>query len=337
MMFMPSMLLFLVILIVSVFIIISSPSWLGTWVSLEVNLISFIPMILSREYITRVESCIKYFLVQAFSSLLILVSILTSVSFNNIEWVNYSSLIIILTVALIIKLGAAPFHFWFPAVSSGISWYQNFILITVQKLGPIIMLNYIWNLLPVSMIIILCSVYVGAVGGLNQRSLRKLIAYSSINHLGWILTACYFGVKFLLIYFFIYIITNLFLVIVIQNSGMYYLSQIYYYGGGGFNRLLILIAWFSFGGLPPFIGFFGKWVVIRVIIRGSIGALCIFIIFMSLVSLYYYTRVCYTIMSQSGGLPVITSIPCTSGWWYYFSVGILISRLVGAPIFVLLL
>lgn len=334
---MPSTLLFFTILLVSVFIIISSPTWLGAWVALEVNLIRFIPLMLSRVFITSVESCIKYFLVQAFSSLLLLVSVLTIIGDSFILWMDFTPHLLTLGVALIIKLGAAPFHFWFPAVSSGIGWSQNFILITFQKVGPLVILNYIWGILPVSTIIIICSVFVGSVGGLNQSSLRKLIAYSSINHLGWLLTACYFGIKFLLIYFIVYILTNLFLVGLILRNGFFYLSQIYYYGGSGVRGVAMIVAWFSFGGLPPFIGFLGKWLVIDLIVHSTIGVICVFIVAISLVSLYYYTRVCYTIMRQSGGLPLLNSRIRTNGWSLYLNVGILISSLVLAPIFVLLL
>jgi NADH-ubiquinone oxidoreductase chain 2 len=121
MMFMPSILLFVLVLLLSVFLIISSPSWLGAWVGLEVNLISFIPLILSRGVLTRVERCIKYFLVQAFSSLLLLLSLLLIISADLVgDWFIHLPSRCILIVALLIKLGAAPFHFWFPSVSSGI-------------------------------------------------------------------------------------------------------------------------------------------------------------------------------------------------------------------------
>lgn len=155
------------------------------------------------------------------------------------------------------------------------------------------------------MLIIVASAFVGSVGGLNQSSLRKLIAYSSINHLGWLLAACYFGVKYIIIYFSIYIVTNLVLVGVIHYRGIFYLSQVYYYSGPRIKSLVIIITWFSFGGLPPFVGFFGKWLLIRLMLEGGLGVLCTFIVIIRLVSLYYYTRICYVVISQSGGMPLM--------------------------------
>jgi NADH-ubiquinone oxidoreductase chain 2 len=141
-MFMPSMFLFFLVLVFSVFLVISSPTWLGAWVGLEVNLMRFIPIILDRRNMLSVECCLKYFLVQAFSSLILLTSLLIIMGELQIIWIFYGLGSIGGFTALLIKLGAAPFHFWFPAVSGGIGWIQNFFLITVQKLGPLVLIGY---------------------------------------------------------------------------------------------------------------------------------------------------------------------------------------------------
>lgn len=335
MMFMPSMLLFVLVLLLSVFIIISSPSWLGAWVGLEVNLISFIPIILTRGVVTSVESCIKYFLVQAFSSLLLIISILLIMLGGvSLDWFLHLTSRRLLIVALLIKLGAAPFHFWFPSVSSGIGWLQNFILITWQKIGPLILLTYVLGLGPILIIVVVITTYVGGVGGLNQSSLRKLMAYSSINHLGWLIISSYFGIKFLTIYFFIYMATNICLVMVINIGGFYYLSQMYYYRGSRGNIFVILVNWLSFGGLPPFIGFFGKWIVINLMVDGGLPVLCVVILIISLLSLYYYVRICYTILRQSSRLVLVSGLTPNITWNLSFTVIRLVIRLMLTPIFV---
>lgn len=335
-MFMPSMLLFVLILLLSVFMIISSPSWLGAWVGLEVNLISFIPLILRRGILTRVESCIKYFLVQAFSSLLLLLSLLLIICDGYAgDWYIYLAPRWLLATSLLIKLGAAPFHFWFPAVSSGIGWSQNFILITWQKIGPLVLLSYVLDIGPILIVLGGLRAFVGRVGGLNQRSLRKLIAFSSINHLGWLLIASYFGLKFILIYFLIYIITNAGLVLGLSARRMFYLSQVYYYSGSRVKSLVVLLNWLSFGGLPPFIGFFAKWMIISLIVESNMSPLCLFMVIMSLISLFYYTRVCYSVLSQSSSISLMRSGNSPSGWWGSFMVVGLVLGLVLAPIFVM--
>lgn len=120
------------------------------------------------------------------------------------------------------------------------------------------LLSYVWGISPTLIFLVGLSTLVGRVGGLNQRSLRKLMAFSSINHLGWLLVASYFGSKFIFIYFLIYMVTNAGLVLGLSAGGIYYLSQVYYYRGSHVKSLVVLINWLSFGGLPPFIGFFAK-------------------------------------------------------------------------------
>lgn len=333
---MPSMLLFVLVLLLSVFIVISSPTWLGAWVALEVNLMSFIPIILRRGVVTSVERCIKYFLVQAFSSLLFILAVLLFISKGSVlGWIFNTPTSLLLIIAILIKLGAAPFHFWFPAVSAGIGWLQNFILITWQKIGPLILLNYVWGLRPTLIILVGLRTYVGRVGGLNQSSLRKLLAYSSINHLGWLMVGSCFGLKFTVIYFIIYMLSNLGLIGGLNVCGFYYLSQIYYYRGSNFNMLLFLVNWLSFGGLPPFIGFFGKWLLINLIITGGISFLCTFMLVIRLISLYYYTRVCYSVLSQSCSLSFNMGSAPVNVWWLNFVVLSLVFSLMFVPLFVM--
>jgi NADH-ubiquinone oxidoreductase chain 2 len=197
------------------------------------------------------------------------------------------------------------------------------------------LLRYVWGISPVLIVLVCLSTYVGRVGGLNQSSLRKLIAYSSINHLGWLMVALYFGLKFILIYFLIYMITNWGLILGLRTSGFYYLSQVYYYSGSQIRSIVVLVNWLSFGGLPPFIGFFGKWLLISLMVDRGIMVLCLFMVFISLVSLFYYTRICYAILSQSGSAPVVTSKSWVNTWWLNFLVIRLVGGLLLAPIFVI--
>jgi NADH-ubiquinone oxidoreductase chain 2 len=119
-MFMPSINFFTTVLIISVFIVVSSSTWFGAWVGLEVNLMSFIPIMLDRRNLVRVESCIKYFLVQAFSSLIFLIGVLVSIGCLQVSWLGINYINLFILIALFIKLGAAPFHYWFPEVLGGI-------------------------------------------------------------------------------------------------------------------------------------------------------------------------------------------------------------------------
>jgi NADH-ubiquinone oxidoreductase chain 2 len=242
-----------------------------------------------------------------------------------------------LLCALIIKLGAAPFHYWFPSVSGGVSWTENFFLITTQKIAPLILVRYLVNLSLWVTLVVFASTYVGRMGGLNQSSLRKLIAFSSINHLGWLLMSSFFGYKYLIIYFLIYCLTNGVLVYTLSYLNYYYLSQLFYYRPRNLFLIIIYLNWLSFGGLPPFIGFFPKWVLIDRIVSSGLLFVCLFIVVIRLVSLYYYTRVCYVAFTQSNR----TNFVLSSGRYItrgliYTSVMVLFS-LVYIPLFVFIL
>lgn len=129
---------------------------------------------------------------------------------------------------------------------------------TLQKIAPLILCRYLitmgWGLI----FIVVVSTFVGSMGGLNQSSLRKLMAFSSINHLGWLLVSVYFGYKILIVYFSVYCLTNGILVLIMGSLNFFYLSQLFYYTPRGLMMLVLYFNWLSFGGLPPFIGFFPK-------------------------------------------------------------------------------
>ena len=171
-------------LTLGIFIAISSNSWFTSWLGLELNLLSFIPIITSRFNSYSSEAALKYFLVQALGSTIILVSSTAIRVLKNPR--------ILILIALLLKIGAAPLHFWFPPIIQGVTWTQCIILITLQKIAPLILISYTltssisYFIIQISSIL---SAFVGAIGGLNQTFLRKILAYSSINHISWILAA----------------------------------------------------------------------------------------------------------------------------------------------------
>lgn len=181
----PARILFLSTLLLGILITISRSSWFGCWLGLELNLISFIPILTSKHDTYSSEAALKYFLIQALGSAIILIR----VCFTFLS--NYTANMIIIA-ALLLKRGAAPLHFWFPPVMQGIKLPQCVILITVQKIAPIVIISYTlasYNTFLPLIIASILSRLVGAIGGLNQTLIRKIIAYSSINHMAWMLAA----------------------------------------------------------------------------------------------------------------------------------------------------
>lgn len=291
----PSKLIFIFSIFLGTLITISSNSWLGVWIGLEINLLSFIPLIIDLNNLISTEASLKYFLTQAFASSLLLFSIILFIILNNFQY-NLLNIYITILIALplIIKRGIAPFHFWFPNVIEGISWSIRLILITWQKIAPIIIISYLTNFNFFILFIIL-SASVGAIGGLNQTSLRKIIAFSSINHLGWIMSAILFNEYLWLVYFLLYSFITAGLVFILNQFNLFYINQIFsLFTNSSILKTNFIVSFLSLAGLPPFLGFLPKWLVIQSLISINQYMLIIVLIIISLITLYFYLRICYS-------------------------------------------
>lgn len=194
---------------------------------------------------------------------------------------------------MILKRGAAPFHFWFPSVIEGLRWYPNLLLITWQKIAPLIVLSYVIRLNLIIFIIVF-SIIFGRLGGLNQTSLRKLLAFSSINHLGWIIAGIMNNESIWLLYFGFYTFLNFSIVILFDNFKIFNINQTFnIFQTNKFINISIFIILISLGGLPPFLGFLPKWFIIELLIVNSIIFIVILIVTITLITLYFYMRIAY--------------------------------------------
>lgn len=265
-------------LLAGVYLVITRKSWFRAWVGLELNLLSFLPLIILSAS-TRREGRIKYFLIQAIASLLLLQS--------SLFWATSYITPVVIILALSLKLGAAPLHFWLPVVAERLSWTINIVLLTVQKVGPFFLINRLVNHNPKLIIIVrLISATLGAVGGLNEFFLRKLLAFSSINHIGWITFAILFSKTIWVLYLITYIIISIALILVLSKFQIFHLNQ----SNMKLKEISIIsIIFLSLGGFPPLLGFAPKWTVIS---EGtSFSTLAVFILIMSRVlTLFYYIR-----------------------------------------------
>lgn len=292
-----SKLLFLLILIRGTLLTVSSNSWLGVWIGLEINLLSFIPLISDNKSLMSNESALKYFLIQAIASTILLISILilficeNSIIIINLT-PNYETLLI--SSALFLKIGAAPFHFWLPIVIEGLSWTNNLILITWQKIAPIVILSYNISNNYCYFIIISCII-VGSLGGLNQTSIQKIIAFSSINHLGWIISSLFFNLSLWWNYFIIYAFLSAGLVFLFNTFQLFYVNQSFSINiNSPIIKFIIFANLLSLGGLPPFLGFLPKWLIIQNLIRTNHYFLITIILVFTLITLFFYMRITFS-------------------------------------------
>nr|YP_009987466.1 NADH dehydrogenase subunit 2 [Nymphalis c-aureum]AOX13221.1 NADH dehydrogenase subunit 2 [Nymphalis c-aureum]USO21379.1 NADH dehydrogenase subunit 2 [Nymphalis c-aureum] len=282
---------FLFIVFFSTLISISSNSWLGCWIGLEINLLSFIPLMSNPNNLLNSEASLKYFLTQSIASINFLFSILLCMmSFNFFLIDNLFSIII--NLSLMMKMGSAPFHFWFPNIMEGLSWLNCFILMTWQKISPMILISYYmnFNLLFFTMII---NVMISTISSFNQISLRKLMAFSSINNLGWMLAALSISENLWLIYILFYSFFISIMCFLFYTLNIYYINQLYNFNMNFFMKISILINFFSLGGLPPFLGFFPKWMIINHLLLNNLFIISFIFVMTSLIMLFIYIRILY--------------------------------------------
>nr|YP_010022589.1 NADH dehydrogenase subunit 2 [Sarcophaga josephi]QOP39437.1 NADH dehydrogenase subunit 2 [Sarcophaga josephi] len=287
-----SKIVFFVILMMGTLISVSANSWLGAWMGLEINLLSFIPL-MSDNKLMSTEASLKYFLTQALaSSVFLFATILFLLNSNNINS-NFLMEMMIFS-SLLLKSGSAPFHFWFPNVMEGLSWLNVLILMTWQKIAPLMLISYI-IFKPLIIMSIILSSLIGALGGLNQTSLRKLMAYSSINHLGWMLAAMYNSNLMWMTYFLFYTFLTFSMIFMFNMFKTSHINQLFTMSFHSKTmKFFLFINLLSLGGLPPFLGFMPKWLVIQSLTMNNQLFLLTFMVLMALITLYFYMRLSYS-------------------------------------------
>lgn len=285
--------LFVLTLILGTIDSISSNSFFAAWVGLEINLLSFIPLISNNYNTMENESILKYFLVQALGSSVFLFSCLIQYFFY-INFISFNFLInLLIVISLFLKIAVAPFHNWIINIIEGITWINRLIVLTWQKLAPLVLFSYCNLPLVYSSPFIILSSLIGAVGALNQVSLRKILSFSSINHLGWILSSVYVSKSVLSLYFLFYLIINLTIIVFLIKIIISFINQIYIIKSL-ISLNFLFLSLFRLGGLPPFSGFIIKWILIDFINLNNFNFISIILIISSLITLFFYIQILYS-------------------------------------------
>nr|QIZ12655.1 NADH dehydrogenase subunit 2 [Callochiton steinenii] len=297
----PFLSLFSFLLIFGSLISMSSSHWFMLWVGLELNLMGFIPVMVQWGRGEEVESGVKYFLVQSLGSAIILmVSLFFFYFFGTWEIISESmgNLSNMILLGVLLKMGAAPLHFWLPSVSAGISWMSISILFTWQKLVPLFILSYFIIISKFCMIfLVVANGIIGGVGGINQTSLRSLLAYSSIVHLGWLLGASLVDSQLLFLYFFVYSLISVSIFIFLHSQNVSFNNQFFsIFMNMKSNYFFMFLMILSMGGMPPMVGFFMKWVVLMSLVLENYIFIAFILVMSSTLSLYYYLNLCFSML-----------------------------------------
>nr|WNH36936.1 NADH dehydrogenase subunit 2 [Coryphaenoides leptolepis] len=280
----------------------SSSHWLLAWMGLEINALAILPLMVSTHQSRGTEASVKYLLIQATGAAIILWgSMLNAQMTGHWDILNEKediAMLIIIT-GLALKLGMAPVHAWFPEILQGADMSTAMILSTWQKMAPFVLIStiaasYQW----LTLILGLCSILVGGLAGINMVHMRKLIAYSSIAHFGWMMLVVSSNTHLALITLIIYTVATVVIFSTLESTTASSiqslpLSWTKYPALAGLFPLVLL----SLGGLPPLSGFLPKWLIIQELTTQSLFLIAFIAAISALLSLFFYIRVMYVIVS----------------------------------------
>nr|WDE88932.1 NADH dehydrogenase subunit 2 [Vireo solitarius] len=292
-------LIFTLSLLLGTTLTISSNHWIMAWAGLEINTLSILPLISKSHHPRAIEAATKYFLVQAAASTLVLFSGMTN-AWHTGQWditqLTHPVSCLVLTAALSMKLGLVPFHFWFPEVLQGSPLTTGLILSTVMKLPPIALLFMTSHSLNPTLLttMAILSVALGGWMGLNQTQIRKIMAFSSISHLGWMAIILVYNPKLTLLNFYLYALMTAAVFLTFNSIKTLKLSTLMttWAKTPSLSMALMLIL-MSLAGLPPLTGFLPKWLIIQELTKQHMAPSAIIISLLSLLGLFFYLRLAY--------------------------------------------
>ncbi len=309
--------------ILGMMVMVSSNDLIVFYIGLELqSLALYVLASFNRDNILSSESGLKYFVLSALSSGLLLYGCslvygfssstnFSQISFNyeqSIEGVTFGMVFIL--VGLAFKISAVPFHMWAPDVYQGSPTSVTLFFAILPKIAALtVFIRFLYspfvNLVDQwqSIIIFLsiASMLFGAIAAIGQKNLKRLAAYSSISHMGYVLAGLSAGtnqgIQSSVLYISIYLVMNLALfscILMLKKDNKYY-ENIDDLSGLSKNHPLLsfslLVVLFSLAGIPPLAGFFAKFYVFAAVIEQSMFFLAIVGLMSTVVAAFYYLRI----------------------------------------------
>nr|BAA88855.1 NADH dehydrogenase subunit 2 [Chrysiptera cyanea] len=278
----------------------ASSHWLLAWMGLEINTLAIIPLMAQHHHPRAVEATTKYFLTQATAAAMLLFASTTNAWLTgqwDIQQMTHPLPTTMITLALALKIGLAPMHAWLPEVLQGLDLTTGLILSTWQKLAPFSLLLQIQASNPSILILLgLASTLTGGWGGLNQTQLRKILAYSSIAHLGWMILVVQFSPSLTLLTLMTYFIMTFSAFLIFKLNKATNINSL----ASSWTKMPTITALaplilLSLGGLPPLTGFMPKWLILQELTKQALPLTATVAALTALLSLYFYLRLCYAL------------------------------------------
>nr|YP_009459857.1 NADH dehydrogenase subunit 2 [Centropyge vrolikii]AUT18116.1 NADH dehydrogenase subunit 2 [Centropyge vrolikii] len=272
-----------------------SSHWLLAWMGLEISTLAILPLMARHHHPRAVEATTKYFLIQATAAAVLLFASTTNAWISghwDIQQTDHPLPLTLLTLALALKIGLAPLHSWQPEVLQGLELNTGVILATWQKLAPFAIFTQIQT--PNSLLLIalgIASIFIGGWGGLNQTQLRKVLAYSSIAHLGWMILVLQYSHSLALLALLLYIVVTYATFTMFSIQTVTSMKALFALGAKNpiLTTLLPLLL-LSLASLPPLTGFLAKLLILKELTKQGLAPTAALAIMGTLLSAFFYVR-----------------------------------------------
>tara|TARA_B110000438_G_C15812782_1_gene650461 strand:+ start:1069 stop:2520 length:1452 start_codon:yes stop_codon:yes gene_type:complete len=311
---------------IGMMILISSNDLISMYLGIELqSLALYVVATIKRNSLKSSESGVKYFVLGALSSGILLYGASLIYGFsgstnfseikNNLLELNNLNLglifgLVFVLAGLAFKISAVPFHMWTPDVYEGAPTSITAFFAIVPKVSAIALIyrfclepfgNFYSEWSQIIIFLSIASMFVGAIAAISQTNFKRLLAYSSIGHVGYVLiglaSANEAGIKGVIIYMSIYLAMNIaiFSIILALKKENNFIERIHDFSGLSIYKpllaLSISIIMLSMAGIPPFAGFFGKFYIFTAALNADLYLLAILGVVSSVISAFYYLRI----------------------------------------------
>ena len=333
--------------VVGMMMMVSAGDLMSLYMGIELqSLALYVIAAFNRDSIRSTEAGLKYFVLGALSSGLLLygASLIYgfsgTTSFDGIALaLNQGEIslglligLVFLATGLAFKVSAAPFHMWTPDVYEGAPTPVTAFFATAPKVAAMILFTRVaygafgeiksdWQ--QIVSFLAVASMFLGSVAAIGQKDIKRMMAYSSIGHMGFALvglaSGTEIGVQALLIYMSIYVIMNIgtFAFILSMEKDGHPVTEIsalnMYSRVDPLRALALMILMFSLAGIPPLVGFFGKFYVLKAAVDANMAWLAIAGVIASVIGAFYYLRIVY-LMYFGEEKDSLDGKMSTSGW-----------------------
>ena len=307
-------------------VLISSNDLISMYLGIELqSLALYVLAAIKRDSLQSSESGVKYFVLGALSSGILLYGCSLiygfsgSTNFQEIQ-INLNSLnnlnlglifgLVFVLAGLAFKVSAVPFHMWTPDVYEGAPTSITAFFAIVSKVSAVALIyrfclepfgNFYSEWSQIIIFLSIASMFVGGIAAISQTNIKRLLAYSSIGHVGYILvglaSANEEGIKGVIIYMTIYVVMNIavFSIILSLKQSNNYIEKILEFSGLSKQQPLVALSlaiiMLSMAGIPPFAGFFGKFYIFIAALKADLILLAVLGVLSSVISAFYYLRI----------------------------------------------